>query len=89
MLINGKKVERSSICVSRGANTADYVWIAYDNSNSGVPVAIAPSVDALAEMMGVKRTSIESNWCNYLKGRQKTAKYAKVYIGGDDDDDLR
>lgn len=86
MIINGKKIEFADICESNTPNTAKYVWVAYDKSKARLPVAFAPTAEILAEMMGVSKKTVTSNWYNYLAGRQNSAKYAKVYIDKEDDD---
>lgn len=86
MVINGKIVPFESCILSNNTTTADFVWVAYDSSRARLPVAIAATADDLAEIMGVTRNAVESTWCSYRRGRLKTTKYAKVYIGGSDDE---
>lgn len=80
-----RRIKPVENCVHR-INPADFVWVAYDDSKARLPVAMSPSVTELAAIMGVSRSTIESMWSKYRHGKLDTAKYAKVYIGGLDDD---
>jgi hypothetical protein len=59
----------------------EHIWVAYDDSRARLPVAIAPTAQALAEIMGVSVKTVYSTWSKYQSGELKTAKYAKVDIG--------
>jgi hypothetical protein len=67
--------------------TDEFIWVAYDNSDARLPVAIAPSVNALSEAVGVNKSTIMSSWSKFIHGQLSEARYAKVYIGGSDDDE--
>lgn len=97
MVIGGKIVSLADCMVkaripdpkpkrANNTNTEEYIWVAYDNSRAKLPVAIAPSAQSLAKIVGVSANTIYSVWSNYLSGRRSTAKYAKVYIGDDEHD---
>ena len=62
-------------------NSADYIWIAYDDSKAKLPIAMASSAIKLAEMMGVDQNTVYSVWSRYKSGGLLTAKYARVYVG--------
>ena len=64
----------------------EYLWVAYDSSRARLPIAVAPSALTLAKMVGVSPNTVYSVWSNYLSGRRSTTKYAKVYIGDDEND---
>lgn len=64
-------------------DTGEFVWVAYDNTRAKLPVAIAPTAEILARLVGCSVNTIHSVWSKYQHGKLNTAKYAKVYIGGD------
>lgn len=84
MTIQGKTVPIES-CMQQH-NTADYVWVAYDSSKERLPIAIATTAGELGRMLGIQPVRIQSSWWNYKNGNLKTARFAKVYIGGSDDE---
>lgn len=92
MIINGKHITLADCMVkaripdpkpkkANNTNTAEYIWVAYDDSRARLPVAIAPSAQSLAKIMGVSQNTVYSVWSRFLRGVLSTAKYAKVYIG--------
>ena len=90
MTINGKTMTLADVMIPTSKpdeSSDDYVWIAYDNSRARLPIAIAPSALQLAKIVGHSYKSIYSYWSKYRRGLVKTTKYAKVYVGGDDDDE--
>ena len=92
MVINGNFMKWQDCIVpyriagANNAQTNEFVWVGYDNSDARLPVAIAPTASALAEVMGVKKATVESMWSKFRHGQVSTAKYAKVYIGDVDDE---
>lgn len=86
MIINGKYVPFESCIRSNNTNTGEYIWVAYDDSRARLPVAIAPTADELARITGRTRSCVESAWCHYRLGHSKNTKYAKVYIGEEEND---
>ena len=90
MTINGKTMTLADVMVSvkqPDETDADYIWVAYDNTKERLPIATAPSALQLAKIVGHSYKSIYSYWSKYSRGLVNTTKYAKVYVGGDDDDE--
>ena len=97
MIINGKEISLADCMVkaripdpkpknTNNTKTDEYIWVGYDDSRARLPVAIAPSAQALAEIMGVSGNTVYSVWSRFLSGDLSTAKYAKVYIGDNEHD---
>lgn len=72
---------------TNNTRTDEYIWVGYDDSRARLPVAIAPSAQALAKIMGVSDSVVYSVWSRYKSGELSTAKYAKVYIGDAENDE--
>ncbi len=67
------------------SEAGEFVWVAYDSTGARLPVAIAPTAEILARLVGCSVNTIHSVWSKYQHGKLNTAKYAKVYIGGCDE----
>lgn len=62
-------------------DTGMFVWVAYQKKPPYLPYAIANTVGELADILGIDPQTIRyANWA-YQKGRVKNARYAKVYVG--------
>lgn len=58
----------------------DTIWIAYGKRPPYLPVAVADTVDELAEMMGTSRNTVYSTWSKYKAGKLKKCRYCKVFL---------
>lgn len=56
------------------------VWIAYARRPPYLPVAVADTVDELAEMMGTSKNTVYSTWSKYKAGKLKKCRYCKVLL---------
>lgn len=71
-------------CSKNKPDSQVFVWVAYDNSSAGIPIALASSSEEMARIMGVTVGTVEGNWSHFRHGDIKSARYAKVYIGDEE-----
>lgn len=57
-----------------------YVWMMVSNDKYELPVAVADSVEELADIVGRKRNTIESAISRHKNGKIKKTKFVKVEI---------
>ena len=61
-----------------------WVWVAYQKKKPWLPMAVADSATELADICGVPRNTVISAASKLLHGKLRRARYACVYVGGDD-----
>lgn len=55
-----------------------YLYLLVSSDKYELPLAVADSSEELAEMLGVRRNTIDSIICHARDGRRKRSKYCKV-----------
>lgn len=58
-----------------------YAWVAYQPEEPYLPVAVADSARALAELVGVSIGFVVSAWSLYKNGKRKTSRFHRVAVG--------
>ena len=61
----------------------DSVWVAYSKKHPYLPIAIADSAEELAEIVGVKTSTVEAMWSKFWRGKISRTRYAWVLIEED------
>lgn len=60
-----------------------YVWVAYRKKKPYLPFAVADSAAELAELVGVKESSIREDNSRFRNGKKKKERFLCVYVGGE------
>ena len=100
MLINGKTMTLDDLVISTRHRLADekpknknaeekdnYVWVAYDSTRKRLPVAVAETAAELARIVGATTDAVYCAASKLRSGYIQNARFARVYIGGDEGDD--
>lgn len=62
----------------------DYVYMKITNDKYELPVAVADTASELANILGIKKSSIAASMYHARAGKRKEI-YIKVYVGSDED----
>ena len=61
-----------------------YVWVAYRKTKPYLPYAVADSAAELAELVGVKESSVREDNSRFRNGKKKKERFVCVYVGGEE-----
>ena len=68
-------------CIVPVSDARPYVWVAYQSEKPHLPIAVADTANELAQVLGVRKNTIESIASKHRHGKIKRPRFAKVYTG--------
>lgn len=57
-----------------------YIWVAYSRRQPFLPVAVADTMDEIAQLTGATKSGVRSAWWYYTTGKRKFSRFHKVRV---------